>query len=145
MMVPLRHWGDLLAERQQDEEALRTMFWNILDRTLRDLFTYRDRRTKRRAWYYDNAYNWLFCYDPDDLEVPMSFAYVCDILGLDPDSLAKAVWDHRHLTFRELKAEVKRQEKARAARELQRGREEDDTTRGRPGELELSFGSARAS
>jgi hypothetical protein len=113
-----------LQSRRKDEEGIRNICWAILDRTIRDLFTYKDRRTKRRAKYYDTAFNWLFQYDPEDIEQPMSFAYVCDILDLDHAALAEAVWNNRNRAFQELELEAKIRDREKTKRELQRRREE---------------------
>jgi hypothetical protein len=127
MMVPELGWEEDHFQRLRDKEALLNVCLSVLDRTIRDLFTYRDRRNKKRARLYDTAYNWVFQHDDRDTEVPMSFTYVCGILDFDADTLAKSVWTHRHLTYKEIKAEMKRQERVRRDRGLQRGREEDDS------------------
>lgn len=87
----------------RDVEALRTMCWSILLRTLRDLYTYQDRRRPQRRRIYETAFNWVFRYSPDDDDQPMSFTWVCGTLDLDHDLVAKRVWELRDDGFQVLK------------------------------------------
>lgn len=96
-------WERERWEVQRDLEALRTMCWSILLRTLRDLYTYQDRSRSHRKRLYDTSFNWIFRVSPDDEDQPMSFVWVCDILNLDHDQVARVVWDRRNDGFSELK------------------------------------------
>lgn len=108
-MIVLRYelecarWEERRWEALRDLEALRTMCWSILLRTLRDLYTYQDRRRPQRKQIYETAFSWVFHYSPDDDDQPMSFAWVCDTLNLDHDLVAKRVWELRDEGFQELK------------------------------------------
>lgn len=90
-------------ETRRDLEALRTLCWSILLRTLRDLYTYHDCSLKQRKKLYDTAFSWVFEVGPDDKYQPMSFAWVCDILEMDHNQVAKRIWELRGSGFRELK------------------------------------------
>lgn len=89
---------------QKDFESLRTMCWSVLLRTLRDLYTYQDCSRQHRKNLYDTSFNWIFRVSPDDDDQPMSFVWVCGILELDHDQVARTVWGLRDEGFRALKA-----------------------------------------
>lgn len=106
-MIPIKHFVPVQDSRhwraQRDLEALRAMCWSILLRTLRDLYTYQDRSRQHHRNLYDTSFNWVFRVAPGDEDQPMSFVWVCDILDLDHDRVAKTVWELRGGGFQTLK------------------------------------------
>ena len=107
-MIELKEESDPSDEQRYwrawcDLEAMKVVCWSILLRTIRDLYTYKDKRSPHRKHLYDTAFDWVFHYSDDDEDQPMSFVWVCDTLDLDHNLVARRVWELRNEDFPELR------------------------------------------
>lgn len=109
-MYALADWAEENQQAWQDHEALETMCHSILERTLRDIYTYRDCRTRQRKRIHEAALNWVLCWDIADRDQPMGFVWVCGILGWDPEKVARRVWELRQTDYITLKKVLREQD-----------------------------------
>ena len=78
-----------LARMLKNSESARNVCAAILSRTIRDLRS----SYKRKDEIYKQAFDWVFYYSPEDHNIPMTFAWVCDSLDIDHSRLAKLLWE----------------------------------------------------
>jgi len=101
VIAPRRGLEEHYWRISKEAGACRAVCAAVLERTLRDLYTYQDQRNPKRKKVYQDALRWV-----TDEQVPetvvMSFGWICLSLDLQPEQIRAQVLEFQQGNFQHL-------------------------------------------
>jgi|SRR5215469_8398853 len=86
-ILPIQYWTSIKGRK--DQEGERGLLLAVLEDAIRCYVANINAHTRRQRLIFAEARNWFYPRDEANRRAPISFEYICDLLGIETEALRR--------------------------------------------------------